>query len=123
MSQLQCKQRSSSKMSLSKIATNNEITVNKSKKQTYAQVSDAFADLQHEQQVSKHSKRGERGAEKALTQYLETLDCEDFCFWEFDASFLDNILAKFWFAVHQTDIDPDTKEPKRYRVQSLRTLH
>ena len=47
-------------------------------------------------------------------------DCSDF--WNFDAFDLNCHLSKFWFAVRQTELDLETQQPKKYKVQSLKTL-
>ena len=52
---------------------------------------------------------------------MEIINAEDFAFWDFEADFLNGLLSKFWFAVRQTEKD-ESGEPKKYKVQSLKTL-
>ena len=109
-------------MSLSKFAPNEQFA-KKPKKRTYdLSVDDEFVTTMHQEQANKNSKRGERSAEKAFVDYLKAVDAQDFQFWDFEAEFLDGLLSKFWFAVRQTENDEETGLPKRYKVQSLRTL-
>ena len=109
-------------MSLSKVAENKNLTKKSVKRKYILEVDDDYVKDKHCEQANKHSKRGERLAEKAFTDYLEAMELEDFTFWEFAIDHLDSLLSKFWFAVRQTDVDPVTREGIRYKVQSLKTL-
>ena len=71
--------------------------------------------------MNKNTKKSERLAEKAFRQYLDSQDITETDFWDFTPECLNPVLSKFCFAVWQTDVD-DHNEPKRYKVQSLKTL-
>ena len=108
-------------MSLSKVAVKS-VTTKKTKKRTYdLTVDNEFIQKKHLEVANKNSKRSEKQAEVAFTQYLEAIDAQDFCFWDFEPEFLDDLLAKFWHAVRQTEKD-DSGKAKNYKVQSLKTL-
>ena len=110
-------------MSLSKVAASSEISGKKAKKRNFiATIDNQLVNDKHDEVANKNSKWGERCAERAFTDYLETIQAEDFAFWDFKAEFLDNLLSKFWFTVRQSELDEETKEPKRYKIQSLKTL-
>ena len=112
-------------MALSKLAANVELgnlTKKQHKRKYQMDVDDDYVKDKHTEQANKNSKRGEKLAEKAFTDYLQAMDLEEFTFWDFDSMHLDNLLSKFWFAVRQTEVDPVTGEGKRYKVQSLKTL-
>ena len=109
-------------MSLSKFADENVKTLNK---RNFVPINDEDLKKFHQETQNKHTKKAERAAEAQFKAYLKTQagyaddDCE---FWEYEAPELDKHLSRIWHAVRQNDIDPDTKEPKKYKVQSLRTL-
>ena len=106
-------------MSLSKF----EVKLDKkSKKRTFIEVDETYLKEVHKETQNKNSRKGEKSAQTALIQYLELVNYERKDFWDFPASELNNLLSKFWFAVRQAELDPDTNEPKKYKVQSLKTL-
>ena len=112
-------------MALSKpVNVDNELKKGrKPKKRQYnLEVDENFVAAKHQEQANKNTKRSDRNAEASFTDYLKALDLEDFAFWDFEPAFLDELLAKYWFAVRQSEIDPDTNQPKRYKVQSLWSL-
>ena len=106
-------------MSLSKFST--EIGI-KTKKRTFIEVNDEYVKEAHQAVQNKNSKKGEKSAETAFTQYLETVKCDRNDSWNFLSTELNAHLSKFWFAVRQAELDPETLLPKKYKVQSLKTL-
>ena len=111
-----------SKMSLSKFVKE---TLKGPKKRNFVPITDKDIEATHNEVQNKNTKKAEKAAESQFKAYLQTQagysndDCE---FWDYEAAELDKHLSRFWLAVRQTEIDPETKEPKKYKVQSLRTL-
>ena len=94
----------------------------KAKKRNFvADIDDEYLKKIHLEQQNKHTKWAEAQAEVSFTDYLKTLDLEDFQFWDFEVEFLDDILSKYWFAVRQSELDAEGN-PKKYKVSSLKSL-
>ena len=89
------------------LGTSTEIE-NITKRGTFREVVTFFKTMKRHKNNSK--KRGNR-AESALVQYITLVNCDCTDFWNFTVCDLYAHLCKFWFAVRQTEMDPDTKEP------------
>ena len=90
---------------------------------------DRFMDINDETLAEKHlhvqkknTKKNDKAAERQFRDYLSLKDCDHTCFWDFEAHTLDDHLSKFWFSTRQNKIDEATKEPKKYRVQTMKTM-
>lgn len=62
-----------------------------------------------------NTEKADRKAEKCFLQYLSLSNLDDLDYWDFEQSFLDEILCKFWFEVRSV-------EGERYRVSSLQNM-
>ena len=99
-------------MSLSKLSA----------EERFEDITDEIVEQKHFEVQKKNTKKNEKSAEKQLRDYLTLKGCEHTRFWEFEPKFLDSHLSRFWFAARQSKIDESTKKPKKYKVQSLKTL-
>ena len=88
----------------------------------FEDITDKLVVQKHFQVQKKNMKKNEKSAEKQLRDYLLLKACEHTRFWEFEANLLDSHLSHFWFAARQNKIDQATNKPKKYKVQSLKTL-
>ena len=99
-------------MSLSKLVGSNR----------FENISDSDIVKFHQNVQKKNTKKNDKSAERQFCDYLSTQNAN--CnFWDMDASDLIGHLSKFWFATRQNKIDPKTGKPKKYMVQTLRTIH
>ena len=91
------------------LGTSTEIE-NKTKKRIFREVITFLKTMKRHKSNSK--KRG-KSAESALVQYLTLVNCDCTNLWSFTAWGLNAHFCKFWFAVRQTEFNPETKEPKK----------
>ena len=76
----------------------------------------------HQKVQKKNTRKNDKVAERQFHDYLSFKECAHTRFWEFTKEDLDNHLSHFWFSTRQTKVDETTKEPKKYRVQTLKTI-
>ena len=98
-------------MSLSKLQPN----------ERFQDISDSDLIKFHQSVQKKNTKKNDKSAERQFCEYLSTQN-SNVNFWDMDASELNGHLSKFWFAARQSKIDPKTQQPKKYMVQTLRTI-
>ena len=75
----------------------------------------------HKDVQKKNTKKNDKSAEHQFCEYIATQG-ESLEFWSIEPEILDSLLSKFWFAARQNKIDPKTQQPKKYMVQTLRTI-
>ena len=109
-------------MSLSKIQQKMNESEKKQRKRYFEDITDQYVSEQHAENYNKNTKKGENLAERQFRQYIQMQGLDESDFWDFTPESLNPLLSKFWFAVRQNDIDPETEKPKKYKVQSLKTL-
>ena len=87
----------------------------------FKQITDSEIAKIHSDVQKKNTKKNDKAAERQFCEYLATqgMDCN---FWDMSPETLEGHLSKFWFAARQTKIDPKTNQPKKYMVQTLRTI-
>ena len=85
-------------------------------------VTDQLLAQKHVKVQKKNMVKNDKAAEKQCREYLNVQDCDHTRFWEFCKEDLDKHLSHFWFAARHNKIDKKTNEPKKYRVQTLKTL-
>ena len=91
-------------------------------KDRFHPVSDEILAEKHVKVQKKNTVKNDKAAEKQFREYLSVKDCQHTRFWEFPKDELDKYLSHFWFAARQNKIDETTNQPKKYRVQTMKTL-
>ena len=91
-------------------------------KDRFQHVNEEILAEKHVKVQKKNTKKNDKAAERQLKEYLAVKQCDDVDFWNFSKQDLDNHLSHFWFATRQNKVDEVTKEPKKYRVQSMKTM-
>ena len=105
-------QHSSANMSLSKLQG----------KDRFEEVTNETLIQKHFQVQKKNTKKNDKAAEWQFREYLALKECSNTNFWELTKDELDGHLSKFWFATRQTKIDEATNKPKKYHVQTMKTM-
>ena len=70
----------------------------------------------------KNTKKNDKAVECQFREYLAPKDCDHTRFWGYDKATLNDHLSKFYFAVRQIKLDETTNKPKKYHVQSMKTM-
>ena len=86
------------------------------------EITEGTVAAKHYELQNKNTKKAEKTAQRQLMDYLTEIGCNSNKFWQFDDYDLDRHLSKFWFAARQEKPDKITGEPKKYKVQTLKSL-
>ena len=90
--------------------------------QCFENITDDNVQEKHNKVMKRNTVKGEKTAQKQLREYLAFVGESDTKFWEYTCEQLDSHLTKFWFAARLEKSDPATGKPKKYKIQSLKTL-
>ena len=91
-------------------------------KDRFNHISDDNLREKHIKVQKKNTKKNDKAAERQFRDYLAFKECAHTRFWEFSKEDLDDHLSRFWFSTRQNKIDETTNQPKKYCVQTMKTM-